>query len=260
MENPPVNDKAPTKIFIALPCYWNVDPMFTQCLMKTIHGLKVPVVIRWCIGDSLVGRARNRLTREFLSTDCTHLLWIDTDLVFSLDHIERIVSHGEAIVGGLYCKKQEGEPQLVLNRFDTIDPLVGDALQSVKYIGTGFMCIAREVFDKMAATWPEDSYKADESDLPEHDYWRVGVYQFADGSKRYLSEDWWFCQRALELGYKIYADMKILLGHVGHATFPLRTQEAALFGERCGSSVANHSEGEVKISYSEEISPTETKG
>lgn len=238
----------PTKLFIALPVYGAVDPLFTQCLMRVIHGLKVPAAVQWCVGDSLVGRARNRLTREFLASDCTHLLFIDTDLVFSPEHIERIASHDLPVVGGLYCKKQEGHPRLVLNSFNE-GSLDADetGLSPVKYIGTGFMCIKREVFEQIAARWPEDSYLADETNDPEYDFWRVGVYHYADGAKRYLSEDWWFCQRVQELGLKVYADPNILCKHHGMACYPLSYQADILYGRLMGSSTESTSATEQSV-------------
>jgi hypothetical protein len=46
---------------------------------------------------------------------------------------------------------------------------------------------------------------------------------------RYLSEDWFFCERALRLGYEIFADTRVVLKHVGEAIYPLKSQEAELF-------------------------------
>ncbi len=92
----------------------------------------------------------------------------------------------------------------------------------------GIQDIFGTVFEQMVKAYPQLAYKADESKRDEHDFWSVGVYQFKDGTSRYLSEDWFFCQRWLDLGGKIYGDTKVVVKHVGQAVYPLKTQEAEL--------------------------------
>jgi hypothetical protein len=63
----------------------------------------------------------------------------------------------------------------------------------------------------------------------EYDFWPVGPYKFPNGFVRYLSEDWYFCQRARDLGFKIYGDNGVTLRHSGNAVYPLSYQEPLLF-------------------------------
>ena len=49
-------------------------------------------------------------------------------------------------------------------------------------------------------------------------------HQFPGGTRRYLSEDWMFCQRWLDIGGKVYGDAGIVLKHIGSAVYPLQTQ------------------------------------
>lgn len=238
MEVPPINGNGKTKkVFIALPIYGSIDPYFFQSMLKLVQEVQIKGLhgaVRPHIGDSAVGRARNSLTREFLESDCTHLLFIDCDLLFSTDHIKRIMSHDDPIVGGLYCKKQEGPVQLVLNGSLTPTQERPDHLLEVRYIGTGFLRIAREVFEKMIERYGEElRYQCDhDRNITEYDFWQMGVYKYPDGTRRWLSEDWYFCQRALDLGYKVYADLGVTLKHSGGALFPLSYQEKQLFGKQ----------------------------
>jgi hypothetical protein len=232
------------KLFIALPIYGGIDPGFhASCLnlvrQMTIGNPGFDVDIKHLFGDSAIGRARNTLTRLFLESDATHMLFIDSDLTFSVDHVRRIMEHDDDVVGGLYCKKQDGpNAELVINccnNPEQIDSGPRDGLMTVRYIGTGFMRIARSVFEKMIERYPEIAYKED----PDHkktawDFWHMGVYDYAkngypnDWAPRYLSEDWWFCQRCQDLGIKVWADRRIGLKHAGSALFPLRHQEEKL--------------------------------
>jgi hypothetical protein len=220
-----------TKVFIGVPVYGSVDVHFFAALMDFIKAAKdFPHTLHYVAGDSLVSRARNTITMEFLKSDCTHLLFIDSDLVFSIDQIKRLISHGESIIGGFYPKKKDGAPELVFNPTIPPTPMDSRRLTEVRYIGTGFMLIAREVFEKMIAELGDDIvFKVDTKEKVGFDFWPVGVYKYADGSRRYLSEDWYFCQRALDLGFRIFGDNGIMLKHSGNALYPLKSQEAALF-------------------------------
>lgn len=187
--------------------------------------LDPPASLQYCplIGDSLVSRARNTLTAKFLASDCTHLLFIDSDLIFSGEQVERLLSHNEDVAGGFYPKKKEGELEWVCNAKLDGSHVDARGLQEVRYMGTGFLLIKRGVFERMIGRFGEEiAYHPDnDPSATEWDFWTVGVHR---PSGRYLSEDWFFCQRALDLGYKVFGDTKVILKHVGQAIYPLQTQ------------------------------------
>ncbi len=214
------------KLFVALPVYRELDALAAQCLLRLIQNPPCELQIRLQIGDSLVCRARNSLTADFLAGDASHLLFIDGDLLYGPDHIARLMCHSADVVGGLYPKKQEGPLQWVCNGCLAPTDVGPDGLQEVRYVGTGFLRVARRVFERMiAADGDRLAYTPDhDPQRTEWDFWSVGVHRFADGSKRYLSEDWSFCQRWLDLGGKVYADTRVILKHVGSAVYPLKSQ------------------------------------
>ena len=89
------------------------------------------------------------------------------------------------------------------------------------------MLIKRVVFEQMIDRFGKEiGFMADEVKRQEYDFWSVGTYQFPDGTRRYLSEDWYFCQRWHDLGGKVWGDTKIVCKHVGQAVYPLKTQES----------------------------------
>lgn len=218
------------KLFIGLPIYAQVPTFFMQCLLNYIKHEPLPTEIQIAQGDG-VARSRNALTAEFLRSDCTHLLFIDSDLVFSPDHVARLLSHRADIVGGFYPKKQDGKLEWVINTLPQPMPVATAAgLQPLKYVGTGFMLIARGVFEKMIKAYPEIEFVEDYGRRTvAHDFWSMGVYREKDGSGRYLSEDWFFCQRWLDMGGTIYGDTAVALKHIGPAIFPLKSQEPELY-------------------------------
>src|SRR5712672_944403 len=129
------------KLFVGVPIMWGVDPLFFRSCLTFLLQFKREsgTILDPNIGDSAVGRSRNTLTRRFLASDCTHMLMVDSDLVFGADQVTRMLGHGEELVGGLYCKKQEGTPQMVLNTFaEGVQKKEDDrGLLPVRYVGTG---------------------------------------------------------------------------------------------------------------------------
>jgi len=81
------------------------------------------------------------------------------------------------------------------------------------------MVIKREVFEKMIAAFPEIAY---DEDLPEAkgqtrwDFFSMGVV-----GRHYLSEDWFFCERAKEIGYDIWMDTLNHVKHEGLISYPI---------------------------------------
>ena len=219
------------KVFIAIPSYAGVPVDFLQCLMRLQADPPCNLEIKFLLGDSLVCRARNTLTAAFLKSDCSHLLFIDGDLIFSRDQIGRLLSHNKPVIGGFYPKKKEGALEWVCNgKAGNMVP-DKDGLIELRYIGTGFIMIHRGVFDKMIAAYGHQiAYHPDNAPAEvEYDLWPIGPYtDKKTGHTRYLSEDWYFCQRWLDLGGQVYGDAHVILKHIGQATYPLKSQMAEL--------------------------------
>lgn len=212
------------RLCVGLPVYGGYHPNFVPGLLDLVRRPPCHLQIAPLVGDSLVSRARNRIAAAFLRSDCTHLLFLDTDLIFSPDHIARLIGHKIPFVIGLYPKKQEKLAWVCNTRadFPPRDPETG--LQRILYGGTGCMLIAREVFEAIIEKFPDLAYQADdgEPDQPLYDFFKVGVHPDpVAGRRRYLSEDWFFCQLAEEAGFPLFADTHVVLKHCGDAIYPL---------------------------------------
>lgn len=136
--------------------------------------------------ESLITRARNLLVDSFLQTDCTHLLFIDSDIEFRPKDVLELLSlcDEKDIVCGPYPKKnicwekvalavEKGfhrHDPLLLDRFAgeyTFTPLKGSPIHldqptEVLECGCGFMMIKRSVFIRFAEAHPELAY------IPDH--------------------------------------------------------------------------------------------
>jgi hypothetical protein len=91
----------------------------------------------------------------------------------------------------------------------------------VRYAGTGFLMIRREVLERMCAHYPQLKYRRDHSlDAATASENRFALFDcmiVEDGT--YLSEDFAFCKRWSDMGGEIWADRNSALSHVGPITF-----------------------------------------
>jgi len=217
------------KLFIGLPIYSHPTMAFVRCLMELQARKPCHIEPHVGSGDG-VGRTRNVLTAQFLKSDCTDLLFMDSDLIYNVQHVKELLLADQPVIGGFYPKKQEGPLEWVVNPLIPSPPMRADALQPLKYIGTGFLCIKREVFEKMIVAYPEIRFREDYGNRSlAHDFWSMGIYReknLPDDEGRYLSEDYYFCQRWLDMGGEIFGHTKVALQHQGSVIFPLKTQEA----------------------------------
>ena len=171
--------------FVATPSYSGaMASLYVRSLLGLVnaawtHGFAMQT--RFLDGDSLLTRARNRLVAEFMAdAQWTHLFWIDADVGFTPDAALRLLLSGRDVVAGVYPHKHDGWPAQGLARplpagatqadFDALHaryplnlrhtPTQADADGFVEVLDapTGFMLIARGVFERMAAAMPELRY------------------------------------------------------------------------------------------------------
>jgi hypothetical protein len=214
-------------VLVGFPCYDNRSEVdILQELYAAVNDPECVVKgIQFYNGDSLIPRGRNKIAKMFLETDAKYLMFIDSDIKFERWMINRLRSHDKGIVGGVYLKKTLPY-QPVMNAYLGEE---GD-LAIMREIGTGFMMIRRDVFGAFRSMWPEHDYINDDDEQKGiyHDWFKTGVFRGkgADPKQpgRYLSEDYFFCQEAAQLGIKTYLDRSILTQHVGRMTYPTKDE------------------------------------
>ena len=212
------------KVFLALPTYSNqMRRDFVLSLLDMLAFNPIPGV-EWIVGSIAgdgVARSRNNLVHSFLtSTDAEYIVFVDVDIVFSRDHMERLIGHlspSRPIVGGLYAAKQLSHRWIMT----TLPNEVADenGLQRVKECGTGFKGYHRSYFDRVIAAFPEIAFRCDgvQTDKPiKWDFFSMGVV-----NGRYLSEDYYADYRAERIGMSVYVDTKLQLKHEGTFQYPL---------------------------------------
>jgi hypothetical protein len=81
------------------------------------------------------------------------------------------------------------------------------------------MLIQRHVIEKMIEAHPEWAYKNSDGAMLH------ALFDFGIVNEQYVGEDYTFCDRATQLGFKVYIDVDISLPHVGTEAFTSNFRE-----------------------------------
>ena len=245
------------KIMIATPMYGGqCAGIYTKSctdLVKTCANYGVQIDFFYLFNESLITRARNYLVDEFIRSDShTHLVFIDSDIGFDPMDVLALVALADEkedreIVCGPYPKKAiswEKIKRAVDKGYadenpNVLEKYVGDYVfnpagesgnqirleQPVEGLegGTGFMCVTKSAFEKYEKAYPEFRYKPDHVRTKNFDGSREIMAYFDcvidPDTKRYLSEDYMFCQWSRKAGVKVWMCPWMKLTHMGSYMF-----------------------------------------
>lgn len=240
-------------VLFAYPCYGSkIFVQFHEAFVRLTHLLQTKG-IGWTSYsipfDSLIPRARNACVAHFLASKHTHLMFLDTDIVFRPEDVVRMLEYDQPVVAGAYPKKgisldrlapiwsrdDEARSTVFERAADYVLELdqnhtkIQNNLLRVRYVGTGFMLIRRDVLERMKQVYPERRYELDGVFTPRYegdvfyDFFGIGVVQDPALYKNrpfYVSEDWMFCRLAQRADIPVYVDVSVPLSHIGTFTFP----------------------------------------
>lgn len=196
------------------------------------------VITLFALNESLIHKTRNLLTHSFLKSDCTHLLFIDSDIGFKPDQIIKMMKAEGDVVCGIYPKKnirwdfveaavKDGVPVPELHKhaveylFIPEDADADSELIEVQRAATGMMLISRKVFEELSDKVPsfvlednlENVFQVNE-EIKEYFFTSID-----EQTKVYLHEDFNFCKLWIKNGGKIHAASWVELNHSGTHTF-----------------------------------------
>jgi hypothetical protein len=243
------------KIFLATPMYGG------QCAgmyARSVADLsafcakhQIPLQLYYLFNESLVTRARNYCVDEFMRSDATHLMFIDSDIGFNPQDVIALLALQDDdspydVIGGPYPKKCISWEKIKMavdkgvadENPNELEKFVGDYVFNPKSnqkeiplgqpvevleIGTGFMMVRRKTFEKYRDAYPHLSYKPDHVRTEHFDGSRE-IHAYFDciidpESKRYLSEDYNFCYHVARANMKVWFCPWMKMQHVGSYIF-----------------------------------------
>jgi hypothetical protein len=222
----------PYHVMIATPTSRGLCVPYVMGIVATIETLirfGVKTDFHLLADDCHVDDARNKIFREFLTTPCTDLLFIDSDMGWRPQDVLRLLSAPGDIVAGIYRHKNEVETYPFHPGSNTGPRTANEhGLFEMPKVPTGFMRIRREVIealhkwevDKGRVFWdsPEDEAtgKIPIAAICERAFaseMKLSI-EVGDHSNRH-SGDLVLCLKARHLGFKCFADLEMQFDHVG---------------------------------------------
>lgn len=187
---------------IGIPTIDYIHWTFAKCLTgltRRLDELGVNYTIVWEAG-SLVYISRDKIVKKALARQDTHILWLDSDMVFNPDIFERLYKtmneQRAYLVTGLYNSRHTNKLPVM---WETLKPEVkrmekypDEEVFPIEACGFG-CCLTR--CDMISNVW----FHEGTCFLPTHQY----------------GEDIAFCKRAIDVGgYKMVATSRVCCGHV----------------------------------------------
>lgn len=236
------------KLFVATPMYGGMcTGMYASAVMQLVGVCgqnQMLMYFSFMMNESLITRARNSLTYDFLETDATHLMFIDADIAFNPNDIPRMVHADKDIICGIYPKKEinwisvaeavkKGVPPEQLQHFTGAfvvnlapgeESKKGDINSPIEIAngGTGFMLIKRKVFEDMldkVPSYTNDMYHAVDKVRKPKIIKEFFATSIDEESNRLLSEDYHFCKLARQHGFKVWCAPWASFSHTGSYNF-----------------------------------------
>lgn len=191
------------KTLIAVPCMDSVATPFCQSIL-TMNKVGDECSVSFQVG-SLVSESREKLAALAISRDADYVLWLDSDMTFEPDIMERLMKHMETydIVTGLYFRRRPPFSPVIFKKlhlegdvclFEDYTEYPEDRVFEVEGIGFGCVMMKTEVLLSVFAR-----------------YKNCFTMMGRNG------EDVSFSMRARNCGYKIWCDPSIKCGHIAYS-------------------------------------------
>lgn len=215
------------RVLLATPAYQGlVGTHFVNSLVSSLGALRaagaeVAYVIYGNSGS--VPRTRNQAVASMLAGDFTDLVFVDADMGWRPADLCRLLAWDASVVGATYPARTDVNSRWIVVWPDEIKRHESGLL-TAKRLGTGFLRVRRDVFERLKVLHPELKYEAPHasSDGEKKNLFAFFDYKLvenADGSRGHLSEDYYFCDLVRNAGFTIWVDPEIYMEHVGTKVF-----------------------------------------
>jgi hypothetical protein len=260
-----VQDEAATqtKVLVAVPSGRTWEATTANDLMAlSAYSVQAGITLAFLnLQTSQISIARNNTVKIALDMGVDYIFWVDSDMSLPPDTLVRLLSHGRPISGAVYNKKTP-RPGSSPEAYETLgrlippeDGQITDGLSEALLMPGGVMLVATEVYKKLHWPWYAEAYRwapdldglsafkvmmreylgsvpsdavLDSIDGTLFGQWLAEGYRIGDNGCN--SEDYFFCGKARQAGFKIFADLGLTnrIGHIGQKTVTCTLPESVI--------------------------------
>ncbi|MCB9952172.1 MAG: hypothetical protein H6824_14420 [Planctomycetaceae bacterium] len=219
----------PKRCVVLVPYNTNIVPQCDEALKELERR---GYVVRRVLGYAAIDQGRNQLAADALLDGFSETMWIDADIGFHPNDVERLRRLNLPISSGIYPQKgRRAVASHVMPGTEKLSFGKKGGVQEVLFAATGFLHVRREVYLTVMQRLelPICNERFNHPTIP---FFQPMLHEIDDGVW-YLAEDYAFSQRVRMSGLKIFADTTIRLWHYG--TFPYGWEDAGREVERFDS-------------------------
>lgn len=193
--------KKPFKLLIAVPCmdYMHVD--FVNSLLKLCQHLQREGINynTEIMSGTLVYMARNKLASKATCEGYTHLLFLDSDMVFDESIVETLCFSGKDFVCGAFQSRRAPYGSCIFSRLKPVRRVKEYGMEPFQVEGCGMACtmISTEIIKEVQSRYGNPFDPAIIENIT-------------------FGEDTAFCWRARQCGFEIWCDPTARVGHIAH--------------------------------------------
>lgn len=153
--------------------------------------------------------SRNNIVKNALLTKSDYIFFLDSDMILQENTLNRLLSHDEDIVTGIYYKKFSPYTPTIMRKVSDYgyNPIIDfdfgylteidNNLIEIDAVGLGCILIKTEIFKRLKFPWFKITWIE------------------TNNEPKILSEDYYFCNLLKQNGYKLYADKSVQCKHFG---------------------------------------------
>ena len=149
------------------------------------------------LSGTLVYIARNKLANKAINESFTHVLWLDSDMVFNNQVVEDLMFCGKEMVCGAFVSRRPPYGPCIYTSIkkNKIEKVKEFGTKPFRVDGCGFACVLTSVELLQAVTQKYGT-----------------TFQPTD----YYGEDLAFCWRVGQIGREIWCEPTVRPGHIAH--------------------------------------------
>lgn len=214
----------PSKYLVGVLYYGNVDKEHDNCMRQLEKHPRIAGFAQ-ISGCPYICIGRSTIVEKMLSLppDVEGLLFIDHDIIFEMDAVERILDSCDetrGVVGAGYSMRSPGSKMIgAVDMAKVTDGrklifFEGGGIYPAAYLGMGFTAIHRQALDTIGKDLP--FFENGVTDIPIRPY-----FALLREEGKWYGEDVSFCLRAERAGVRVDMDTRVRVWHKGTYTYGL---------------------------------------
>jgi len=186
------------KLGICVPARENVNTKFAYCLAQLVSNLELSHEIFFEQG-SILPQQRINLVEQAINRDCTHILFLDSDMIFPANIATELLKHDVDMVACNYVTRTKPYRSTAFLETENFEKTLkkSEGLVEVASVGLGIALIRASVFENI----PNPAFK----------------FEWSSQYNSHMGEDIYFCELLKNSGYSIYVDASLSnrCAHIG---------------------------------------------